>query len=120
MRFNSLRYLVALSVSCMKLVGLKMAAYVTRLCDGAAIAFRQLNFVLKLNRITEVEPMFVSRTIAKPIVGCRFSSPQTTSSAFLLSLSSNVSMMSFELCTSAMSVKLPMLKTNGLSDLRST
>lgn len=31
----------------------------------------QLSFALKLNRITEVWPLTVSRTIAKPIVGWR-------------------------------------------------
>jgi hypothetical protein len=46
----------------------KITANVRRLCDGAAIANRQLSFVPKLNRITEVEPMTVCRTIAKPLV----------------------------------------------------
>lgn len=40
-----------------------------RLCDGAAIANRQLSFAPKLNRITEVANMYFTRTIAKPPVG---------------------------------------------------
>src|SRR5690606_40959243 len=42
--------------------------YNWRLCDGAAIAFLQLSFVLMLNRITKIEPMTFSCTIAKPLV----------------------------------------------------
>ena len=33
----------------------KIAANGLGICDGALIGFRQLSFVLKLNRITEVE-----------------------------------------------------------------
>ena len=38
------------------------------ICDGAAIAFRQLSFALKLNRITEVEHLTSSRTIANTLL----------------------------------------------------
>lgn len=47
----------------------RLAANGLRLCDDAAIANRQLSFVMKLHRITEVEHLTVSRTIKKPIVG---------------------------------------------------
>jgi hypothetical protein len=39
-----------------------------RLCDGAVIANRQLSFVPKLNRITKVQHLILSRTIAKPLI----------------------------------------------------
>jgi len=42
------------------------------ICDGAVIAFRQPSFVPKLNRITEVQPLFVSRTIANTLLAAVF------------------------------------------------
>lgn len=45
-----------------------LAANVRRLCDGAAIANRQMSFVLKIYRITEDEHMTSGSTIAKPLV----------------------------------------------------
>lgn len=38
------------------------------ICDGAEIEFRQPSFVLKLNRITEVEHLTSSRTIANTLL----------------------------------------------------
>ena len=38
------------------------------ICDGAVIEFRQLSFVLKLDRITEVEHLTSSRTIANTLL----------------------------------------------------
>lgn len=46
-------------------IEMKNDVNVRRLCDGVAIANRKLNFAVMLNRNTEVEPMTVSRTIAK-------------------------------------------------------
>ena len=39
------------------------------ICDGAVIVFRQLSFVLKLNRITKVEYLTSRRTIANALLG---------------------------------------------------
>jgi len=38
------------------------------LCDGGAIELRQPNLAQKLNWKTKVEPLFVSPTIAKPLL----------------------------------------------------
>ena len=38
------------------------------ICDGAVIAFRQPSFALKLHRITEVEHLTSSRTIANTML----------------------------------------------------
>jgi len=47
-----------------------LAHNVQQLCDGAAIEARQPKLAQKLNSSTIVEPMTVSRTIAKLPVGC--------------------------------------------------
>ena len=38
------------------------------ICDGAAIAFRQPSFAIKLHRITKVEHLTSSRTIANTLL----------------------------------------------------
>lgn len=70
----------------------RVTANVRRLCDGAVIAFRQPSFALKLNRITEVEHITSSRTIAKPIVGrmCYFFSLNASMFCILNNTSSKV------------------------------
>jgi len=45
-----------------------MAANGLGICDGAKIVFRQLIFALKLNGITEVEHLTLSRTIANTML----------------------------------------------------
>lgn len=49
-------------------VSLKIACNGLGICDGAVIEFRQLSFVLKLDRITEVEHLTSSRTIANTLL----------------------------------------------------
>jgi len=46
----------------------KLTANGLGICDGAVIEFRQLSFVLKLDRITEVEHLTSSRTIANTLL----------------------------------------------------
>jgi len=41
------------------------------ICDGAVIAFRQPSFALKLHRITKVEHLMSSRTIANTLLAVR-------------------------------------------------
>ncbi len=49
-------------------VSFKMTHNGLGICDGAEIANRQLSFALKLNRITEVEHLTSSRTIANTML----------------------------------------------------
>jgi hypothetical protein len=45
---------------------------VSGLCDSEAIEFRQPNLAQKPNWKTKIEPMFVSPTIAKPLLAVVF------------------------------------------------
>lgn len=49
-----------------------IAAYGLGICDGAVIVFRQLSFAPKINRITEVEHLTSSRTIANTLLATGF------------------------------------------------
>lgn len=49
-----------------------MAANGLGICDGAVIVFRQPSFAIKLNRITEVEHLTSSRTIANTLLAAVF------------------------------------------------
>lgn len=48
------------------------------ICDGAAIAFRQPSYALKLNRITEVGHLTSSRTIANTLLVAVFFLPRVS------------------------------------------
>lgn len=62
-----------------------MAANGLGICDGAVIAFRQPSFVLKLNRITEVEHLALSRTIANTLLAAgHFCLPKCVSQSMLI------------------------------------
>lgn len=49
-------------------VGRNIAGNNHRLCDDAALVFRQLNLLLTPIKTTKVEPLFLRRTIAKPFM----------------------------------------------------